>query len=155
MIEKNERVLAGRGLTQVVAHTEVIHGREDGRIYFLETSARVGGAHIADLVEAATGLNMWREWAKVEIAGGTEPYEVPEARQDYAGLLVSLARQEWPDTSAYNDAEIVWRMSKNHHVGLIVRSPEFRRVNELLDRYITRVREDFAATAPPKDRPSD
>ncbi len=39
-------------------------------LYFLETSARVGGAHIAELVEAATGLNLWGEWAKVEIAGG-------------------------------------------------------------------------------------
>ena len=39
------------------------------RCTFLETSARVGGAFIVDVVEAATGVNLWREWAKIEIAG--------------------------------------------------------------------------------------
>ena len=43
--------------------------RHDGAQYFLETSARVGGAFIVDVVEAATGINLWREWAKIEIAG--------------------------------------------------------------------------------------
>ena len=41
----------------------------DGDWYFLETSARVGGAYIVDVVEAATGVNLWREWARIEIAG--------------------------------------------------------------------------------------
>ena len=57
-----------------VSHSEFIQGR-DGKLYFLETAARVGGAHIADLVEAATGINLWAEWAKVEIAGGKAPYQ--------------------------------------------------------------------------------
>jgi biotin carboxylase len=155
LIEKNRRVLASLGLLRGVSHAEFIHSREDGTIYFLETAARVGGAHIADLVEAATGLNLWAEWAKIEIAGGKDPYHLPEVRNDYAGLLVSLAKQEWPDTSGFNDAEIVWRMNKRHHVGLIVKSPSFPRVTELLDGYIDRVQRDFYTWAPPKERPSD
>ena len=47
--------------------------------YFLETSARVGGAHIVDVVEAATGINLWREWARVEIAGEDGTYDPPVA----------------------------------------------------------------------------
>ena len=47
------------GMLRGLSHTEFIVGREDGRVYFLETSARVGGAHIADLVEAATRLHTW------------------------------------------------------------------------------------------------
>jgi hypothetical protein len=90
----------------------------------------------------------------VEIAGGKAPYDPPPAREEYAGLLVSLARQEWPDTSAYDDPEIVWRMKRKSHVGLIVRSPDRRRVESLLDRYVRRVRQDFLATAPPRDRPT-
>ena len=90
---------------------------------FLETSARVGGAHIAELVEAATGLNLWAEWAKIEKAGGDEPYEVRPPRSEYAGLIVSLARQEHPSLDAYADPEVVWRLDKRHHAGLIVRSP--------------------------------
>src|SRR5581483_4567288 len=112
----NEKVLSAFDLRDGVSHSEFIRAREDGEFYFLETSARVGGAHIAELIEAATGINMWAEWAKVEIAAALETtYAPPEPRNDYAGLLVSLARQEWPDTSGFQDPELVWRMHKRHH----------------------------------------
>ena len=77
------------GLVRGVSHSEFIRGREDGKLYFLETSARVGGAHIVDLIEAATGINMWAEWAKVEIAGGKSAIRAAGAgkrRRRTAGL---------------------------------------------------------------------
>ncbi len=150
---ENRRVLGALRLVRGVSHTEYIIGREDGRVYFLETSARVGGAHIAELVEAATGINLWAEWAKIEMAGGHAPYDPPAAATDYAGLLVSLAREEHPDTSAFQDPEIVWRMDMPHHVGWIVRSPDPARVRELLNDYTARVARDYHASAPPRDRP--
>lgn len=155
LLDKNRKVLAGLGLLRGVSHTEYIVGREDGKTYFLETAARVGGAHIADLIEAGTGVNMWREWAKVELAGGKAPYSVQPERNEYAGLLISLARQEWPDTSAYNDPEIVWRMKRDHHAGLIVRSPDYARVTGLLASYSERFQNDFSAVLPPRDRPTN
>jgi biotin carboxylase len=142
------------GLLRGVSHTEFIKG-DDGTLYFLETSARVGGAHIAELVEAATGLNLWGEWAKLEIAGGKLPYAPPPPAHDYAALLVSLARQEHPDTSAYNDPEIVWRMQLPHHVGMILKSARRERVAELLGQYVERVKQDFATVAPPRDKPTN
>ena len=151
---KNAQVLAGLGLLRGVSHTEFIIGHEDGRVYFLETSARVGGAHIADLVAAGTGINMWAEWAKVEIAGGRTPYQAPEAREDYAGLIVSLARQEWPDLSGYSDPEVVWRMHKLHHAGIVMKSPDYDRLTELMASYTGRFKHDFFAMLPPKDRPT-
>lgn len=155
MIDMNNKTMTAFGLVRGVAHSEFIRGRDDGKLYFLETSARVGGAHIVDLIEAATGINMWAEWAKVEIAGGKGAYKPPKPRKDAAGLLVSLAKQERPDTSAYNDPEIVWRMNtKKHHVGLIVRSPDPARVQELLHGYVERMRQDFLAWQPPLDRPN-
>jgi biotin carboxylase len=153
LLAENEKVLKALGLQRGVSHTEYIIGREDGRVYFLETSARVGGAHIAELVEAATGINLWAEWAKVEVAGGKTAYAPPPVREDYAGLLVSLARQEQPDTAPFNDSEIVWRMAKPHHVGLIVRSASAARVRELMEDYAKRVARDYHAAAPPQDRP--
>lgn len=155
LLAENKRVLAALGLVRGVSHTEYIVGREDGRVYFLETSARVGGAHIAELVEAATGINLWGEWAAIEVAGGKRPYAPPAARPDYAGLLVSLARQEHPDTSAYTDPEIVWRMDKANHAGFIVRSPRYDRVTELMESLTERVMRDFNAVAPPKERPTE
>ncbi len=154
LLALNEKVLQAFGLVQGVSHSEFIAGR-DGRLYFLETSARVGGAHIADLVEAATGINLWAEWAKIEIAGGKAPYRPPVARNDSAGLLISLARQEQPDTSGYNDPEIVWRLNdKKHHAGLIVKSPDPSRVQELISNYAQRFRQDFFASEPPRDKPN-
>jgi hypothetical protein len=152
LLELNRRLLAALGLVRGVSHTEYIRAR-DGRLVFLETSARVGGAHISDLIEAATGANMWAEWAKVEIAGGKQPYQAPLLRRDYAGLLVCLARQESPDLSAYVDPEIVWRMHKDHHAGLIVASPSKQRVDELLASYTQRFTEDFVATLPAAETP--
>jgi biotin carboxylase len=152
LVATNRQVLGALGLWRGVSHTEFIQGRADGRIYFLETSARVGGAHIADLVEAASGLNLWAEWAKLELH---PDYAVPTPREDYAGLLVSLAKQEHPDTSGYTDPEIVWRMDKQHHVGLIVQSPSAGRVRELLATYVDRIKRDFWAYAPPQEKPTN
>jgi hypothetical protein len=162
LLSMNAEVMRAFRMVNGVSHTEFILGDSNlgdsnnaggAQFYFLETSARVGGAHIADLVEAATGLNLWGEWAKVELAGGDSPYAVAPHRQDYAGLLVSLARQERPDTSTYNDPELVWRMDKPHHVGFIVRSAQLKRVEQLIDSYTHRVREDFWAFVPAKEKP--
>jgi biotin carboxylase len=147
----NASVLAAFGLQRGVSHTEYIRG-EDGVLYFLETSARVGGAHIAELIEFATGANLWAEWARIEVAA--HDYSPPPDRRDYGGLIVSLARQQHPDTGAYNDPEIVWRMRKDHHVGLIVRSHDPHRVEQLLDAYCIRIAHDFAASLPMTESPS-
>ncbi|HYX40176.1 MAG TPA: hypothetical protein VE821_00695, partial [Pyrinomonadaceae bacterium] len=152
--EMNGAVLRALKLSRGVSHTEFIKGRADGQFYFLETAARVGGANIVELIEAATGINLWAEWAKIEIAGGRGSYHVPLARADHAGLLVSLAREQWPDTSAYNDREIVWRMKRAAHVGLIIRSHDPRRIEQLLNEYAARLQRDFNAVLPPAVRPA-
>jgi biotin carboxylase len=141
-------LLGALGLVRGATHTEFIRSREDGRFYFLETAARIGGAHIAEVVEAATGVNLWAEWAKIEVVGGAAPYVPRVPRRDHAGIVLSLARQEWPDTSAYDDPEIVWRLRKRHHAGLIVASHDPARVDALLERYGRRFYEDFFATQP-------
>ena len=151
LVAENARVMEALGMVRGVSHTEFIKARSDGRIYFLETSARVGGAHIVELVESATGLNLWAEWAKVELSA---EYEVVVPREEYAALLISLARQERPDTSAYNAPEVVWRLVQDHHAGLIVRSESYQRVAELRREYEGRFTEDFYAYEPPKDKPS-
>jgi biotin carboxylase len=152
LLRTNEQVLSALGLVRGVSHSEFIRGHAGGPTYFLETSARVGGAHIAELVEAASGLNLWAEWAKLEL---NPDYTVTAPRQDYAGLLVSLSKQPHPDTSAYNDPEVVWRMDdKEHHVGLIVRSPDSGRVKRLLAEYVERVKQDFWAYLPAQDKPT-
>ncbi len=142
-------------LERGITHAEYIKGRDDGKIYFLEVAARVGGANISDLIEAATGLNLWAEWARIEIADVKgETYQLPKTTQKYGGLLISLARQEQPDISAYTDPEIVWRMDKKNHAGLIVAGDDPGRIEQLLGSYVQRFTDDFLAVAPPKDKPT-
>ena len=120
---------------------------------FLETSARVGGAFIADTIEAATDINLWREWAKLEVAGEHGAHTVPPHRRDYAAVVLSLARQENPDMSAYIDPEIKTRIRKHHHAGLVIGSPDPQRVEHLISEYTARFYRDFFATVPPPERP--
>lgn len=148
------QVLAAFGLDRGISHTEFIRGR-GGRWHFLETSARAGGAFIVDMIEAATGINLWREWARIEIAGTDGSYELPSPRRAQAGIVLSLARQEHPDTSAYRDAEVVRRIDKRHHAGLIVASTTPGRVPQLLGELVPRFYQDFHASAPAPDRPTE
>jgi biotin carboxylase len=148
----NRRLLDTLGLVRGVTHSEFIRAHADGRVHFLETASRVGGAFIVDVIAAATGIDLWREWAKVEIAGEHGHYAVPPHREDYAGLALSLARQEHPDTSAYDDPEIVQRIDMPHHAGLIVASSSPQVVQQRLESYARRFLEDFYASAPAPDK---
>ena len=152
--EVNKKVIESLGLLRGVTHAEFLKSHSDGKLYFIEIAARVGGAYISDVVEAASGINLWREWARLEVGAGKTPYAIPPQRRNYAGVIVSLARQEEPDTSAYDDPEIVYRVKKYHHAGLVVRSPDPVRVKELLESYSRRFVTDFLATQPVPDKPS-
>jgi biotin carboxylase len=152
--EINGNLLAGLGFVRGVTHAEFLKSHADGKFYFIEVAARVGGAYIADVIEAASGINLWREWARLEVGAGKQPYELPPARRDYGGVILSLARQEHPDTSAYTDPEIVYRVTKYHHAGFVLKSPSPERIQQLLDSYALRFREDFFATQPVPDKPT-
>jgi len=153
LLNINKKLVRALGLERGTTHAEFIKSEADGKFYFLEIAARVGGAYIADVLEAASGINLWREWARLEIADGKAPGKIIPPRKEYAGIILSLAKQEYPDTSHYTEEEIVHRVKKRHHAGLIVRAPRLERVNELLDNYGHRFAEDFVAVAPPPERP--
>jgi len=152
LFESNQKLLKALGLKTGASHAEFIKSSVDGEFYFLEVAARVGGAYIADVLEAASGLNLWREWAKLELAEQPVGKKLSPPRKEYAGIVLSLAKQEYPDTSSYNDPEVVYRVKKKHHVGLIVRSKKLERVQDLLTEYATRFAEDFEAVLPPLER---
>jgi biotin carboxylase len=154
LLKLNRTLVEALGLVRGVTHAEFLRAHEDGKIYFIEIAARVGGAYISDVIEAATGVNLWREWARIEVGGGKTPYVLANVRRDYAGVVISLARQDNPDTSSYNDPEIVMRIPKHHHAGFVLRANKPQRIEELLDSYATRFREDFYATEPVPDKPT-
>jgi biotin carboxylase len=138
-----------------VSHAEFLQSDEDGELYLLEVACRVGGAYIANVLEHACNFNLWREWAKLETATPKRPYKLPKLRKDYAGIALALAKVDTPDTSAYNDESIVYKVKKPKHVGLIFYAQRQKRILELLHDYSGRITNDFLAVAPVKERYDD
>jgi biotin carboxylase len=148
----NSRLMPALNMVRGVTHAEYIRGDQDGRYYFLEVAARVGGAFIADLVLHSSGIDLWVEWARIEVAHlRGESYRLPRVLNQYAGSVLCLARTSAPDTTAFNDPEIVYRLKKHHHAGLIVQSPDPERVRTLLEEYSQQFLEKFCAIQPPPD----
>ena len=148
----NRQIVEAFGMVRGVTHTEFIRAHEDGRFYFLETAARVGGAGTDMLVEAESGVNLWREWAKLEVNYMQgEPYHAPPTQSNYAALMVCLTGAEWPDVSRFDAPEIAWRMPKAHHVGMVVASPDYDRVQQLVSEYVPILAADYMAVAPPME----
>jgi biotin carboxylase len=154
VLRLNEKVLKALGLLRGVSHSEFIRA-EDDKLYFLETSARVCGANLSTLVEAASGINLWKEWAKIEILKGEKEYKLPKVQNEFAAIVTSLSKQEWPDLEAYNDPEVFWRLKKEYHAGLVIKSPSKERINQLVDEYTKRFYNEFFTTAKMGERPSD
>lgn len=144
----NADIMKAFGMKAGATHTEFIKCEEDGELYFLETSSRVGGAHLAEMVEAATSINLWAEWAKIEdsLAKGSK-YELPKVSKNYAGILLTLSKYEHPDLSSFNDQEVYFRVPLEYHAGLIVKSKHQKRVMELLDSYAERIASEFSTVA--------
>jgi len=148
----NKKVLKAFGMEYSASHTEFIHCHETGEYLFLETSSRVGGANLAEMVEFASGVNLWTEWAKLESAKvRNEDYRAPQDTRSHAGIIVSLSRYEHPDTSRFKDDELVWRMNKPWHIGLIVKTDDTEKVTELLNGYTTIIGNEYHASAPAPD----
>jgi biotin carboxylase len=151
----NQQLLTAFDYERGVSHAEFLESEEDGKFYLLEVACRVGGAYIANALEHACNFNLWREWAKLETSTKERPYKLPKLRKDFAGVALALANQDEPDTSHYEDSEIVYRVSKTKHVGLIFYSSKEKRVRELLESYSERISIDFLAVAPAKERYDD
>lgn len=153
LTKMNAQVMKAFGMQFGASHTEFIQSKATGELFFLETSSRVGGANLAEMVQFASGINLWSEWAKIESDTLKKvAYTLPKAANTYAGIVVSLSRFEHPDTSSFNDPEIVWRMNKAWHIGLIVVSESSERVLQLLDAYTQRIANEFHASSPAPDK---
>ncbi len=144
----NAAIMKAFGLKNGASHTEFIKSREDGEIYFLETASRVGGAHLAEMVEAATNINLWAEWARIEDSVvKNKKYDLPKVSKNYAGIVLTLSKYKHPDLSSFDDPEVCFRVPLEYHAGLIVKSPKQERVMELLEQYAERFSEALSTKA--------
>ena len=151
----NSQLLKAFEYDRGVTHAEFLQSAASGEIFLLEVACRVGGAYIANVLEHACGFNLWREWAKLETATKDHPYKLPKLRKEHAGVALALANTEEPNTEHYTDDEIVYRVKKSRHVGLIFHSKKQKRIEALLAAYSERIANDFLAVAPAKERYDD
>lgn len=153
--EANSKVLKDFGLVNGATHTEFIRGKEDGKWYFLETASRVGGAHIPDLVEASSGINIWKEWARIEDALlKNKNYEVEKPTGFYAGLIIALTKHQFPDYTEFECNEVVKFLPIDYHVGIVYKSSDENEVMEKLDEAAEKITEHLLNILPPKDKPT-
>ena len=138
-----------------VSHAEFLQSNETGEFYLLEVACRVGGAYIANVLEHACNFNLWREWAKLEVATRERPYQLPKLRKEFAGVALALANTDEPDISHYTDDEIVYKVARPRHVGMIFHSVKQKRIDELLQQYTELITQDFLEVAPVKERHDD
>lgn len=150
--DMNKWVIQTLGMRDGVTHIEFLRTQADGKYLFLEAAARVGGANLSDMIEYATGVNMWEEWAKLVLAKHRGvAYSITPTHDQHAGILVCLSKVEQPDLSHYDDPEVKWRMPKKYHAGVIVASKSARRIETLLDDYARRFADEFLTRAQPME----
>lgn len=151
----NSKVLKSFGLHHGATHTEFIRGKEDGKLYFLETSSRVGGAHIPDLVEASSGINLWREWAKIEnaVLKGLD-YQLDKPTGFSAGLIIALSKEKTPNKEEFQCDEVVRFLPLDYHVGIVYKSDKKEKIEQLLDEACEKITKDHLNILPPKSKPS-
>lgn len=153
--EVNTKLLLSFGLLNGATHTEFIRSKENGKWYFLETSSRVGGAHIPDLVEASSNINIWREWAKIEDALlRSKNYEVAKPSQYYSGLIIALIKNQHPDYSEFECEEIVKYLPIDYHVGIVYKSDHSNVIQERLDSAADKINTNLLNILPPKGKPT-
>jgi len=145
----NERVIGALGLARGVVHAEFLE--RAGRYYFLEAAARVGGANIDVLVEQSSGLNLWREWLRMELSAlRALSYNPPPLTPRYGAMLTCLTRQSWPNLEQFNASEVVWKLHRLHHAGLVLVGPDHRSLPRRVQAYKSELERHFLAVLPPR-----
>lgn len=139
----NRRVIETFGLAAGVFHIEYIHGQEDNEFYFLEASARVGAGMIEEMVEAESGVNLWREWARLEVGQVHPPYALQRSKDVYAGVLASATGHKRPDPSPYLGPDVTPLPAKPYHLGLLVTGADAGQVSARLAELAARVEREI------------
>lgn len=144
----NRTIAPSFGMVRGITHAEFLRSRTNGSFYFLGIGACIGGGNggesIGQVVEAASSVNLWREWAKLEVGDLRRwAYSAPADSNGYAGSIVCTAPGGPTDifnsidsvVQSASDPAIVTRIRKEAYAGLIVRAASPERVQSLLDRY--------------------
>ncbi|MCB0659003.1 MAG: ATPase [Saprospiraceae bacterium] len=154
LIEHNQALMKAFNMRQSASHSEWVRSHETGEFYLIETASRVGGAHLAEMINLATNVNLWKEWAKLESAVARHlEYQLPELQHIPTGIIISLAKMEHPQPDFYRDSDVVWSIKKAHHIGCIIQGDSEEYIKNRLDELAWHIKEHFHAAIPPAIKP--
>jgi biotin carboxylase len=145
----NEQVIGALGLNRGIVHAEFLE--RAGEFYFLEAAARVGGANIDVLVEHTSGINLWREWLRMELCAlQNRSYQSPPLKDHYGAMLTCLSRQAWPDLTEFAGPDLSWTLHRLHHAGLVLTCRDFDRLAARVLKIKEQMESRFLAVLPPE-----
>lgn len=149
LIKVTESLMDAYRMQNSASHSEFLKNKLDGKFYLIETSSRVGGAHLADMVAASTGVNLWSEWARMESAVVNQRSYVVSANQyQPAAIVITLSKYKDTDTSFLDHPSIVWRMNKEHHVGFIAVDKNADELSKVVDHFTEVIQRDYSTSVP-------
>lgn len=151
----NEQLVQSFGLKYSVSHAEFIYNEKDKQFYFVEIACRVGGAHISDMVFAASHINLWEEWARIEDHSLKDlSYKLPKIKRLQAGLIISLSKSKKPDYSALDTDGLAWTLQKDYHIGMIYVDPNADTVLKKIETATEVIKSNYYTTMPQSDKHS-
>lgn len=90
----NAALLSSTRMARGVAHTEFLRSNATGEFYFMETSASVDNRCVANMMKETHGVNLWQEWARLEVAAMRgEPYSLSSNAGGRKALPASAEHQ--------------------------------------------------------------
>jgi len=154
----NRALAPSFGMVRGITHAHFLRSHTDGSYYFLEIGAGVGGAFLDEtyaadsfmdnLVQAATGVNLWREWANLEIADLRHTgHAVPDSCEGYAGSVLCASQGAVPNLEAFADPAIVTRVRSGTHAGLILRAANPERARNLIGEFTAQLESELAVAS--------
>ena len=136
-------VMKAFGMRYSASHTEFIQDAK-GNYLFLETSSRVGGAYISNMIECATGIDLWSEWAKLELCQlSGESYVVPKASQGNGAVTIRTVSEHQPDLSEFLVPEVQIVVDKPYHAGFVLAATSVKDLAKIQDDLAERLAARF------------
>lgn len=121
LLDLNTKLVNTMGLKFGISSMEFIKSDQDGQFYFLQSSNRVSGNYIAELVETSTGINLWREWAKLELCIPNETdYIIPKFNRVPAQIIRIPSSNPSQTSMLIQHENIKWRQISHNHVTIAV-----------------------------------
>lgn len=153
LLKTNKAVLEAVGIDRGVNHVEFLGLGDD--VYFLEIGARVPGSHLDRLTTAATGVDLFKEAARLELSWlpGFD-YSVPKFSQREAGMVQCLARQKQPCLKFAQCPELDWHLAWDHHLSLAFASDSSATIDGLMEQFGRHLQEEILAVLPASTSPA-